>query len=212
MQSRSGARASRPAHRCSSHSWAAYLSSLAGRQRHGGGARRAGGADPRQHRGSGVRPGLARHRQRPVARVGVHRLLPQPLQPAAGRAARRRTGDGGDGAVDVVRRVRRDDPGLAVIFPNPIILLILVFASFPDLQRWQQHQLSGSPSQKCALDSSHSPRALVRRRCTSSLLALLHDQNAPHTWWRAQSTRDRTRPSFHLQQRTGFTGRVRVSL
>ena len=51
---------------------------------------------------------LARHRQRLLARARLHRLLPEPVQPAAGRAARRRPGDGGDGAVDVVRRLRRD--------------------------------------------------------------------------------------------------------
>ena len=53
---------------------------------------------------------LAADRQRHLAGAGVHRLLPEPVQPAAGRAARRRPGDGGDGAVDVVRRVRGDDP------------------------------------------------------------------------------------------------------
>ena len=67
------------------------------------------GPDSRQHRLGRLHRRLARHRQRPVARAGVHRLLPQPLQPAAGGAARRRPGDGGDGAVDVVRRLRRDD-------------------------------------------------------------------------------------------------------
>ena len=45
--------------------------------------------------------------QRLLARARVHRLLPQPLQPAAGHAARRRARDGGDVAVDVVRRAVR---------------------------------------------------------------------------------------------------------
>ncbi len=40
----------------------------------------------------------------------LHRLPAQPLQPVAGRAARRRARDGGDGALDVVPRLRRDRP------------------------------------------------------------------------------------------------------
>ena len=42
-----------------------------------------------------------------LLRARVHRLLHQPLQPASRRPARRRAGDGRDGAVDVVRRLRR---------------------------------------------------------------------------------------------------------
>ena len=61
-------------------------------------------ADPRLARHGRARPDRARDRRRLLARARVHRLLPQPLQPAAGRAARRRPRDGGDGAVDVVRR------------------------------------------------------------------------------------------------------------
>ena len=49
-----------------------------------------------------------RHRRGVLAGARVHRLLPQPLQPDPGRAVRRRPRDGGDGAVDVVRRPRRD--------------------------------------------------------------------------------------------------------
>ena len=51
---------------------------------------------------------LPRHRRGVLAGARVHRLLPQPLQPAARGPARRRPRDGGDGAVDVVRRLRRD--------------------------------------------------------------------------------------------------------
>ena len=50
-----------------------------------------------------IRPG-----QRLPARARLHGLLPEPLQPRAGRAARRRPRDGRDGALDVVRRLRRD--------------------------------------------------------------------------------------------------------
>ena len=48
-------------------------------------------------------------RRRVLAGARVHGLLPQPLQPAARRAAGRRPRDGGDDAVDVVRRARCDD-------------------------------------------------------------------------------------------------------
>ena len=78
-----------------------------GRPRRGAG--RAGGPDPRQPRRRGVPAHVADHRTRLLAGAGLHRLLPEPVQPAAGRAARRRPGDGRDGAVDVVRRLRRDD-------------------------------------------------------------------------------------------------------
>ena len=50
---------------------------------------------------------LPGHRRGLLARARVRRLLPQPLQPAARAAARRRPRDGGDGAVDVGRRLRR---------------------------------------------------------------------------------------------------------
>src|SRR3954454_14666505 len=54
---------------------------------------------PAHHRGDG---------RRPVASAGLHRLLFEPLHPAAGDAARRRPRDGRAGPVDVVRRPRRD--------------------------------------------------------------------------------------------------------
>ena len=54
-----------------------------------------------------LHPARARHRRRLLEGAGLHRLLPEPLQPAAGRAARRRPRVGGDGAVDVVRRLPR---------------------------------------------------------------------------------------------------------
>ena len=78
------------------------------------------GPDPRLARHGRAAADRGRDRRRLLARARVHRLLPQPLQPAAGRPARRRPGDGGDGAVDVVRRLRRD--GRAVLHlaePDP---------------------------------------------------------------------------------------------
>ena len=73
---------------------------------------------------------LARHRQRLLARAGLHRLLPQPVQPAArssrstaaGRWRRWRRGCGSLGFAGMV--------ALAFVFPNPIILIIVVFAGF----------------------------------------------------------------------------------
>ena len=50
---------------------------------------------------------LARHRRGVLAGARLRRLLPQPLQPAAGAAARRRPGDGGALALGLVRRLRR---------------------------------------------------------------------------------------------------------
>ena len=77
---------------------------VAGRQRAGRGARRPRRPDPRHDRRRRVPADRRRHRQRPVEGAGLHRLLPEPLQPAAGDAARRRPRDGRAGAVDVVRR------------------------------------------------------------------------------------------------------------
>ena len=54
--------------------------------------------------GAAVCLAIGEARQRLLPRARLHRLLPEPLQPAAGRAARRWPRDGGDGAVDVVRR------------------------------------------------------------------------------------------------------------
>ena len=87
---------------------AAVGDALAGRQRAGRGARGARRPDPRLARDRGAAADRGGDRRRLLARARVHRLLPQPVQPAAGRAARRRPRDGGDGAVDVVRRLRRD--------------------------------------------------------------------------------------------------------
>ena len=73
------------------------------------GARRASPAPILGTVGCRRLPGhLADHRPRLLAGARLHRLLPQPVQPAAGGAARRRARDGGDVALDVVPRVRRD--------------------------------------------------------------------------------------------------------
>ena len=87
--------------RCGRHS-------LAGRQRARRGARRPRRADPRLARHGRAAPDRGGDRRRLLARARVHGLLPEPVQPAPGRTARRRPRDGGDGAVDVVRRLRRD--------------------------------------------------------------------------------------------------------
>ena len=82
---------------------------------------------PRRARGPGARHASARRsawsigeaaEQRLLPRARLHRLLPEPLQPAAGRAARRRPRDGRDGAVDVVRRLRRAGRARAAV-PEP---------------------------------------------------------------------------------------------
>ena len=76
------------------------------------GACRTRPGDARSSRLPGHRRG---HQQRPAARPRLRGLLPEPVQPAAGRAPRRRAGDGGDGPVDVVPGLRRaggdGDPG-----------------------------------------------------------------------------------------------------
>jgi Zn-dependent protease len=49
---------------------------------------------------------------------------------------------------------------LAIIFPNPIILLILVFAGFETYKRWQQRR-SGGPAQESYYNVRPLDRALV---------------------------------------------------
>ena len=56
-----------------------------------------------------------------------------------GAAARRRPRDGGDGAVDVVRRLRRDGRA-AVHPPNPILILIVLLGGFETYRRWKQRK------------------------------------------------------------------------
>ena len=75
---------------------------------HRRGACRPGRPDPRLDRLPDPGRAVGRHRRGVLAGARVHRLLPQPLQPDPGRAVRRRPRDGGDDAVDVVRRPRRD--------------------------------------------------------------------------------------------------------
>ena len=84
------------------------LGQVAGQGRRGRGARRAGRADPGHDRDADPAGALARDGRRLLARARLHRLLPQPLQPAAGRAAGRRPRDGRALAVGLVRRLRRD--------------------------------------------------------------------------------------------------------
>ena len=88
---------------------------IARRQRARGGARGPGGPDPGQHRRRGRGGDRRAHRQLAADRARLLRLLHQPVQPAPGRAAGRGPRDGGDGAVDVVPRLRRagraGDPG-----------------------------------------------------------------------------------------------------
>ncbi len=60
---------------------------------------------------------------------------------------------------------------LAIIFPNPIILLILVFAGFETYRRWQQRR-SGGPAQETYYRVRPVDRALVAA-VYLSLVALL---------------------------------------
>ncbi len=104
---------------------------VAGRERAGRGAR-----GPRRARSSGT---IGRSRAAwsigeatnsdLLPRAGLHRLLAQPLQPAAGGAARRRAGDGGDGAVDVVRRASARWSPWRSSHRNPILLIICCSAA-----------------------------------------------------------------------------------
>ena len=77
------------------------------------------GPDPRAARRRRAASRRRGDRQRLLVRAGLHRLLPEPLQPAAGRAARRRPRDRGDGAVDVVRRPRSRSSSLVLRLPQP---------------------------------------------------------------------------------------------
>ena len=72
-----------------------------------------------------------------AARARLRRLLPEPLQPAPGRAARRRARDGRDGAVDVVPRLRRAGCAACCSSHNPILLIIVVFGGLETWRRWQ---------------------------------------------------------------------------
>ena len=60
---------------------------------------------------------------------------------------------------------------LAIIFPNPIILLILVFAGFETYKRWKLRR-AGGPHQKAYYRVSPLDRALVAA-VYLSLVALL---------------------------------------
>src|SRR5437773_1545657 len=70
-----------------------HLGEVARRQRARRGARRPRRPDPRLAGRRRAPP--AGRRPRLLARARLHRVLPQPLQPAADRPARRRPGDGG---------------------------------------------------------------------------------------------------------------------
>ena len=87
-----------------------YQRSFPWRYRACRGAGRARWPDLGQRRRRGVHPRLARDRQRHLARTGIHRVLPKPLQPAAGDTARWRAGDGGHGPLDVGAGLRGPDP------------------------------------------------------------------------------------------------------
>jgi hypothetical protein len=62
------------------------------------------GPDPGDGRRGRVHPARRRHGQRALHRAGLHRVLPEPLQPPADHAPGRRARDGRPVAVDVVRR------------------------------------------------------------------------------------------------------------
>ncbi|CAA9516867.1 MAG: Membrane metalloprotease, partial [uncultured Solirubrobacterales bacterium] len=82
------------------------------------GARGAGRPHPRHARLPDPVGALRAHRQRALPGTRLCRLLPQPVQPAAGAPARRRTRDGRADAVDVARRLR-DARGRGDLLPEP---------------------------------------------------------------------------------------------
>ena len=85
----------------------------------------------------------------------IHRSVPQSVQPAAGRAVGRRPGDGRDVALDVDRRVRRRCSGWRSLFPNPVLIIIVVFAAVETWRRLSAHR---------ARRSRTIPRPYYKRR------------------------------------------------
>ena len=107
-------------------------------------------------------PDRARDRRRVLARARVHRLLPQPLQPAAGGAARRRPRDGRDGAVDVVRRLRRDGAARSpVAEPDPVLILLL--GGLETYRRWKERKRGDEGNADYYRVRPRAPRARRRR-------------------------------------------------
>ena len=81
---------------------------------------------------------LDRDRQRVLAGARLRRLLHQPLQPAAGAAARRRPGDGGALALGLGRGLRRPDRAdVRLLQPDP--------AADPGLRRASSSGTAGRP-------------------------------------------------------------------
>ena len=64
-----------------------------------------------------------------------------------GRAARRRARDGRDGARGCGSSGSSRSSRSAIVFPNPIILLILIFAGFETYRRWKQRRAGGAEQQ-----------------------------------------------------------------
>ena len=121
---------------------------LARRQRHGRGARRARRTDPREHRRGRVHRSIwhatGNDLWRALAFTGfflnLFNLLPVvPLD--GGRAmAAMAPWMWFVGFAAIIP--------LAIIFPNPIILLILVFAGFETYKRWKQRERAVSPRRR----------------------------------------------------------------
>ena len=96
---------------------------------------RRASASPARSSAPPAPPSAWRSAKRPTATccgARLRRLPAEPLQPAAGRPARRRPRDGGDGAVDVVRRLRRAGRARCCCTGNPFLLIFIVLGGMRD--------------------------------------------------------------------------------
>ncbi len=85
------------------------------------------------------------HEQQPAAGARLHRLLPEPDQLDPGRAVRRGSRDGGDGARDVVRRSRcAGDPAVRHRQPIPAHLPVPRLRGNPPALARTQDPLAGA--------------------------------------------------------------------
>ena len=145
---------------------------LARRLRARRGARRPRRPDPRHARRLVAAP---RSGSPPATSSG--RRSPSPASSSTSstccpvRAARRRPRDGGDGAVDVVRRLRRDGRAACSSRPNPIMILILVCRRARDLAALEAAQ-GGRGGQRRLLPGRPRHRLAGRRRLLGLIVLL----------------------------------------